>query len=269
MIVAVGEQAAQVGGAGGLAGVRADRLDSRIERPPRAFRRFHRHRPGDVGDASQLLGADQGVGQNGRADLGSVDERQSLLGLRPIRFQVDAPQGRASAHRLSAFGHRLSAIGRGTNDEGVSLTHDDEGQMGQRREIAGSADAALLGDGRHHAAVVHLDELVDQLRCHSRMSLGQRLDAQSERESADAETQQRSHADRMAAQQILLQGEHLVWFDALAGELAEAGVDTIQRLALRKQIVQAAAPAQRAGELPARGGVVRPDRAGCGRRRRG
>ena len=45
----------------------------------------------------------------------------------------------------------------------------------------------------------------------------------------------------MAAEQVLLQGEHLVGVDALVGELAEAGVDAVDGGPVCQQPVEAAA----------------------------
>ena len=42
----------------------------------------------------------------------------------------------------------------------------------------------------------------------------------------------------MAAEQVFLQREHLVLGDALVGELAEAGVDAVNRFAARELIEQ-------------------------------
>ncbi len=114
----------------------------------RTLRRLDGHGTGHVGDAEQLAGADQGVGQEGGADLRAVDERQPFLGLELVRLEVDAAEGGASAHRpRPATGVRVG-VGAGPRDEGMALADDDEGEVGQRREVAAGADAALLRDGR-------------------------------------------------------------------------------------------------------------------------
>ena len=92
----------------------------------------------------------------------------------------------------------------------MALADDDECQVGERRQVAAGADAALLRNRRHDAAVVDRQERVDQFGRHAGIPLGQRLDAQGEREPGDAERQQVAHADGVTAQQVLLQREHFV-----------------------------------------------------------
>ena len=62
-----------------------------------------------------------------------------------------------------------------------------------------------------------------------------------EREPARANTKQRSHADRVTAEQVFLEGQDFCGIDALVGQLAEAGVDAIDRLPGIEQFQQAAA----------------------------
>ena len=126
----------------------------------RTLGRLDGHGTGDVGDLGQVAGTHQGIGQEGRADLRAVDERQSFLGQRPVRFEVHAPQGSAAAERLDFWACSTGrfAIDARLRHERMAFAHDDEGQVGQRRQVAAGADAALLGNGRHHAAVVHLDQ---------------------------------------------------------------------------------------------------------------
>ena len=52
-----------------------------------------------------------------------------------------------------------------------------------------------------------------------------------QRQPCDTQRQQIAHADGVAAQQVLLQGQDFVVGDPLVGELAEAGVDAVDRLA--------------------------------------
>ena len=53
--------------------------------------------------------------------------------------------------------------------------------------------------------------------------------------------EQRPHADGVTAEQVFLQGQHFVRLDALVGELAEAGVDAVDRVAAFEEIDDAAA----------------------------
>ena len=95
----------------------------------------------------------QRIGQKRRADLRAVDERQAFLGLQLVRRQVHPPQGRSAADRLAARRAGID-IGARLADEGMPLADNDERQVGERRQIAAGADAALLRNRRHDAAVV-------------------------------------------------------------------------------------------------------------------
>ena len=118
-------------------------------------------------------------------------------------------------------------------------------------------------------------ERVDQFRRDAGVALGQGLDAQRQRQPADAEAQQRPHADGVAAQQVFLKGENFVRLDALVGQLAEAGVDAVDGGAGRHQRFEDAASlldalAGGGGQGQALDGAaedVRRHRRGSGRRR--
>ncbi len=78
-----------------------------------------------------------------------------------IRLEADAAEGGAAAHRPGPSAGVGVGVALRPGDEGVALADDDEGEVGQRGEVAAGADAALLRDRRRHAAVVHLDQRVD------------------------------------------------------------------------------------------------------------
>src|SRR5262249_16236723 len=103
-------------------------------------------------------------------------------------------------------------------------------------------DAALLGDRRNNAAVEHLKELFDQLDANAGVSLGERLDAQRQRQPTNAERQQRSHADGVAAEQVFLERQDLMRLNALVSEFAEACVDAVDGLPLYEELREAASP---------------------------
>ena len=134
---------------------------------------------GHVGDPGQVPGADQGVGQQGGADLRAVDEGETLLGLQLVRREMDASKGRPTTERLGPAAGRGVRIGSRTANEGMAFADHDQGQMCERGQVAAGADAALLRNRRHDAAVVDGDQGVDQLRRNAGVSLGQRLDAKA------------------------------------------------------------------------------------------
>src|SRR5262249_46728083 len=140
------------------------------------------------------------------------------------------------------LGRGAVLVGRGgLRDEGVPLAHDDEGEVGERGEVATGAYAALFGGGGHHAAVVHLAGRVGRSGRAAGVRRGGGLDAQGEGQAGLADAQQRADADGVAAEEVFLEGEHLVGGDALVGELAEAGVDAVDGGPGGEEVVQAAA----------------------------
>ena len=82
---------------------------------------------------------------------------------------------------------------------------------------------------------------LDQRDRDAGMALGQRLDAQRQRQPADADLQQRPHADGVAAQAGFPEGQNVVGVDALIGQLAEAGVDAVDGGAAGHQFFEATA----------------------------
>jgi len=243
--LAIGQQSAQVGGTGDLAGMRADGVYPRVERFQRTFRRLDGHGTGDVGDFPQLSGANQRVGKDGRADLRAVDERQPLARLEPIRFQL------GPAERLLAVYQSKPALGcAGLGQIRCPFADHEQAHVRQRREVAAGADAALLRDGRHDAAIEHLDEMLDQPDGDTGMSLHQRLDAKRQRQAGDADVQHRAPADGMAAQKVFLKVQDFLRLDPLTRQLAEAGVDAVDRAALGQQLLKATA--SRIDPLPRR-----------------
>ena len=87
--------------------------------------------------------------------------------------------------------------------------------------------------------VVQVDQGVHQFRRDAGMAPRQGLNAQGQRQASDGRPQQGTDADGVAAQEVFLQGQHLVRLDALTAQLAEAGVDAIEGFAAGEQIDQA------------------------------
>ena len=84
--------------------------------------------------------------------------------------------------------------------------------------------------------VVHGDQCVQQFGRHAGKTLSQGLNSQRKRQPDNAQRQKSPHGDRVAAEQILLQRQYLAFGDALVRELAETGVDAINRLIAREPL---------------------------------
>ncbi len=127
-----GQQGPEVGRAGRLARVRAQRLQVLGEDGIGAEQALDAHRGRDVGGPEQEGQVVGGHQQHAEHAVGAVDEGQALL--------------LGQLHRLDAGGGQ-SLRGR-HRDPGriphVALAHDRERAVGQRRQVAGAAEAAVL-----------------------------------------------------------------------------------------------------------------------------
>ncbi len=145
-----------------------------------------------------------------------------------------------AAHGLEPGSTRAQqfSVGARLGDKGMAFAHDHQGEMSQRSQVATRPHAALLRDCGDDAAIVHLNQPVDQIGRHAGIALGQSLNPQSQRQPADADAQQRPHADGVTAQQVLLERENFLRLDALVCQFAEAGVDAVDRGSLGQKIVK-------------------------------
>src|SRR2546421_12366135 len=102
-----------------------------------------------------------------------------------------------------------------------------EREMRERREIARSAHRPLGRDARIEAAVVELEQPLDQQRSHAGVAAREALDLERERQSDRGVVQQRSGARRMGEHDVPLQLLELAVGDARLRKPGEGGVDAI------------------------------------------
>ena len=108
------------------------------------------HRAGHIRGADQDVGVGQGQGADGRHQLRAVQQGESFLGL--------------ELHRLEPAAARASPPGSLAPPTSASPSPMTTRAVGERREVAGGADAAA---GRHDwvdAGVQHRDQQVHHLR---------------------------------------------------------------------------------------------------------
>ena len=102
--------------------------------------------------------------------------------------------------------------------------------MRERREVPGCADAAVPRDRRMHAPIDHVAEEVDDFGAHARSAGGERVGAEDKDRPHDVFRQRWSDADGMATHEIPLQRAEVVMGDANGREVAESGVDAVDRI---------------------------------------
>ena len=145
--LAVGQQPAQVGGAGGLAGVRPHGLDARIEGTCELFVASTVMAPATSAIASRWRPRTRASAS--MAVLICVPLMSDSPSLAWRRYGLRWTRRRAARPLIGRWPRRPTRAASGVGDaaaadEGVALAHDDQGEVGQRGEVAAGADAALL-----------------------------------------------------------------------------------------------------------------------------
>jgi hypothetical protein len=232
------EQGAVVARHVDLTRLAAQRVDARVEGAVAAARRVDRQRADDQRRLEHRLEGEEGVQRERGRDLRAVDQRQAFLGRQRERRDAGRAQRRVGRHALAVLPE-------------LALADQRQRQVGERRQVARGADRALRRDPRHEAGVEHRQQRVDHLLAHARAPRA-RLPALSASISARPARQRRADADAVRADQVELQPVELVGRDARAGELAEAGVDAVDRPLAGGGARDDAAPARRPGRAPGR-----------------
>jgi hypothetical protein len=122
-------------------------------------------------------------------------------------------------------------------DQHLAFADQRQGHVGERREVAGRADRALRRHIRHEAGAADREQRVDHRFAHAGMPARQARRLQHKHQSDDRWRQRLADADAVGADQVELQAIELVGVDARRRQLAEAGVDAIdRRVTLRRAL---------------------------------
>ena len=130
--------------------------------------------------------------------------------------------------------------------------------MAEGRQVAAGADAPLLRHQGDTPGVEHCHERLDQLGPHSARGPEEHVGPEQHDRANDGGRQWTADSGRMTADEIGLQLIELVGWNADVGELAEAGIDPVDRLTrLDGAIDQPATLEQRAPGLRVEGDANR------------
>ena len=211
------EEVTQLRGHRELPGVRPGQLILGGERDVRALQRFDAHRRGHArGPAKSLR-----IGQQQRADgahhLGPVEEGQALLRLEPQRLQSRFAEGDEGGHDVAV-------------SLDLSPTDQRQGQVGQRRQVAGCPDAPLLRHDRMQATRQELQDPIDQQWPAPGVAKGQRVCPEQQHRPDHVPRERRAHAGRVRHQEVLLEPLRILGGDDGRGQRAEPGRDAIHDL---------------------------------------
>ena len=214
------EKSGDGGGDADLAGLAAQRGEARVERFDAAFQRIDRQRAGGERGGEHALAGEQGVEGDGGRRLGPVDQRQAFLGAELERLQAELLQRGGGRHD-----------GAGKVDAAVAHQRGD--QMGERREVARRADAALARNQRHGVAGQQAVERVDDRRADAGIAAAEAEQFEDDHQPRDVARQRLAEAGAVRQDQISLQLGEAGIGDAGVGQAAEAGVDAVDRVARR------------------------------------
>ena len=183
--------------------------------------------------ASRSSAANRRLERERGRDLRAVQQREPFL--------------RAELERLDAGGlQRCRALLFLALHAHAALADQREREVRERREVAGGADRALRGHDRMDACVDEREQPLDHDRAHARETAREARGLQHHDQPHGRVGERRADAGRVRAHEVELQRGELVVGDARLRQLAEAGVDAVERFA--------------GGESRAHGGKRRFDR---------
>ena len=165
-------------------------------------------------------------------DLEQAGERVRGRELRAVEKREPLLRSELAGAKARAFER-----GRGRQDLGAESRLADadhrRSHMGERREVARGADRALRRHDGRDAALEHRLEQRERRRAHARGALGERIELQRHHEPRRGDGRGLADAGGVREHDVALELGEVRVGDADAGELAEAGVHPIDRLAAR------------------------------------
>ena len=198
-------------------------MDARVERPVAAARGVDGQRADHERRFEHRLEGEQRMQRQRGAGLRAVDQRQAFL--RAQHQRRDAGLAQHVGGRSTAGG----SSGSGSGLEELAFAEQRQRHVRQRREVARGADAALARHVGHEAGVVHREQAVDDGGTHPRVAARQARRLRREHQPHDRRRQRRADTDAVRTNQVQLQGREVGFADARARQLAEAGVDAVDR----------------------------------------
>ena len=215
---AVGEQRAHERGRGALSRVRTGVVNAGVERRGRSAQRLEAHRRGADGRAPEHARIVHQEGQDRGLGLGPIDEGNAFLGPEPV-----GRESRGGERRRGGDGFAGGA-------EQLAFAHEYHRHVTERGEVAAGADASLLRHPRHEPGVDQRDHGADEPGPDAAGRPEQHVRPQDHQRAHDVRRERRPETGGMAADQVHLEAVELVGRDAHAGQLAEPGVDPVDRL---------------------------------------
>ena len=202
----------------GLTGVRPEGGQFRPERLVGPEQCFDRHGRGHLGAAQQPAAVLAGQAEMAEHPVRAVGQGQALFGFEGDRRQTGGAEG----------------VGRGCWParpvDHLPLTHQGQGHVRQRSQIAAATERAVFADDRRDSGVEQADQTVDQLRSNPGISLGQGGGPQEHHGPDRLRFNLVAHGGGVGADQTDLQGGPLPGGDVPLGQGAKAGRQPVHGL---------------------------------------
>lgn len=180
---------------------------------------------GDVGRLVEGVEVGEGHDQHAEHAVGAVEEGEALLLL-----ELDGRDAGGGEQLARGLDHAVGALG-------VTLAHEGQGAVRERREVAGTAEGAVLVHDGGDPRVEHVGHGLRDLGTDAGVAGGDGLEPQEHQRAHDLALDPRPHAGGVRAHDVALQlGPQLVP-DVPGGEGAEPGGDAVDRLRLRGERV--------------------------------
>ncbi|GAA3220975.1 hypothetical protein GCM10020256_27460 [Streptomyces thermocoprophilus] len=214
-----------VGGGGALARVRADGVQFGGEHLVRAEQRLQGEGGGDVGRLVEGVEVGEGHHQHAEHAVGAVEEGEALL-----LAQLD--RGDAVLGEEFAGGPHgpVGALG-------LALAHQRQRAVGERGQVAGAAEGAVLVDDGGDPGVEQVGHGLRDLGADTGVAGADGLQTQEHQRADDLPLDARAHAGGVRADDVALELGAQLLADVAGGQGAEAGGDAVDGVGLGRQRV--------------------------------
>ena len=209
--LAVAQQVAELGRDGDLARMRPGELVGRGERHVRPEQRLDAHRRGHA-DAVRTSRSASASRSAPMAPISCVP----LSSARPS-FAPSVSGSRPASRRASERRHDLAA------ELHLAAADERQREVGERREVAGGADAALLGHDRVDARPQEVEEPVDDQRPAAAVAERERVGPQQEHRADDLARERRARRRPRGSSAGSWSWPASLGVDERRGQVAEAG----------------------------------------------
>ena len=199
--------------------------------------------PLTIGAGEQVFRREQCLERERGRDLRAIQQCEPLLRAEHQWFDARVLQCLCAVQFLPAHAN-------------ATFSDQREGEMRERRKITRRANRALARHQWMDAGIDKLQQPLDQHRPHAGVTTRETRGLQHENEAHRGIGERRTDAGRMRTHEIELQCRKFIGRDAGLRELAETGVDAVERLAggealadRGQRLVHALAPALRECDL--------------------